>query len=94
MAGIPYINSPPKRSFFSYNVTLKPLSFNVLAHVKPLGPEPIIATFILFLSIFVFALIQPFSKALSIKNNSLALIPTALESMELVQHSSHRAGHT
>ena len=41
---IPYIRSPPIRSFFSYTVTWWPRLLSMSAQARPEGPEPTIAT--------------------------------------------------
>ena len=44
-SGIPYVNHPPNLGASSNTVTLYPLFASSVAAERPLGPEPIIATF-------------------------------------------------
>ena len=92
--GIPYIRSPPIRSFFSYTVTLCPLLLSISAAARPEGPEPITATFLSDLTGGTRGLTYPFSKPFSISDSSFSFTVTGVSFKPQVQAASQRAGHT
>lgn len=60
--GIPYIRSPPIRSFRSYTVTRCPALFSWSAQARPAGPEPMMAIFFPVRNEGGLGAIQPISK--------------------------------
>lgn len=59
MVGIPYCKSPPTLSFLSKTVTKWPALFSWLAHARPAGPDPTMATLLLVRLVGTSGTIQP-----------------------------------